>query len=740
MKVLHLISGGDSGGAKTSLFALLSALRHSVYVRVGCLIEGDFYRDLPTLGVDHVLFRQKSRFDLSVVRDIADMINSEGFDILHVHGARANFVASFVRSRVRVPVVTTIHSDYLLDFETPVKKLFFTGLNVYALHRIPYYIAVSHSFCDMMIKRGFMPNSVYTAYNGIDLSAVPKERLPKEDFCRRYGFAYDGGKVYVGIAARLDKVKGVDVFIKAAKEVLKKESSAVFLIAGDGAEKEKLRKLAGDTDRIKFLGHVSDIYSFYGTVDINAVTSRSESFPYSMLEGAALCKPAVASAVGGIPYLLKDGETGYLFPSEDASALAEKLLLLINDKNGRLKMGEALRKRVEAEFSAEAFASRHLEIYERILADHKDKSENGKAYDCIFSGYYGFHNSGDDAVLKVLCDGIRAECRGARIAVLGRHPRRLMREFGVDAFGRARPFETRRGIKSSRVLLFGGGSLLQDKTSKRSLYYYLHVIKLAKRLGLPVMMIANGIGPVRNGRNALRVRDTVNGCVCEITLRDEDSLSRLRGLGVTVPARVTADPALLLGSGTDNGAPSAAGSGKYATLSLRRWSGTSRGFEAAVAGAFRRLSESHGVRAVLLPLQPKKDMKISKRVAALIGDSAAVDEDHLTPEAAVALMRGACLNVSMRLHGLVYSVAAGTPAVALGYDPKVDGFMRHAGLPFVIYAASLDADTLYSTLLSGMRSEVNGERRAELLELSRINAAIAARLIEKEKSRGNAAY
>ena len=117
MKVLHLISGGDSGGAKTHLFSLLDKLKNMATVRVGCLMEGVFYQEILEKDIDTVLFRQKNRFDLSVANDIAKMINEEGFDVFHVHGARANFVAEFVMKKINVPTITTVHSDYLLDFD-----------------------------------------------------------------------------------------------------------------------------------------------------------------------------------------------------------------------------------------------------------------------------------------------------------------------------------------------------------------------------------------------------------------------------------------------------------------------------------------------------------------------------------------------------------------------------------------------------------------------------------------------
>ena len=139
MKVLHIISGGDKGGAKTHMFAMLDELTKLAQVTVVCLMEGVFYQEILERDVRTVLLRQRSRLDLTVCRDIERMVREEGFDIINVHGARANFVAMFLRrSVIDVPIVTTVHSDYLLDFDSPAKKLIFTPLNVLALRHIPY--------------------------------------------------------------------------------------------------------------------------------------------------------------------------------------------------------------------------------------------------------------------------------------------------------------------------------------------------------------------------------------------------------------------------------------------------------------------------------------------------------------------------------------------------------------------------------------------------------------------------
>ena len=329
MKVMHLISGGDSGGAKTHLFELLDKLKLSCEVSVACLMKGPFYQEILEKDISSHLFLQKNRFDLSVVDDIRSFIIENNIELLHVHGARANFIAMFLKRRLTIPVVTTMHSDYLLDFDELFKRLVFTNLNILSLKRLDYFIAVSDSFREMLIKRDFRPNGIYTVYNGMDFSKIPQSVTSKEEYAKKHNLELNDNLCYVGIAARFDAVKGVDVFIKGAAKAYEKNKNLRFLIAGTGAEEKNLKNLAnklGMGEALKFLGFESDIYGFLNFIDINTLTSKCESFPYSMLEGAAMKKPMIASAVGGIPALVKDGETGFVFENGDFDAMAEKIL------------------------------------------------------------------------------------------------------------------------------------------------------------------------------------------------------------------------------------------------------------------------------------------------------------------------------------------------------------------------------------------------------------------------------
>ncbi len=375
MKVLHLISGGDTGGAKTHLISLMKGLDKLVEAKVICFIEDVFYEDLKREGIDIEVYEQKSRSDMSVVGRLVEKINNESYDIVHCHGARANFVGMFLKRKIKIPMLTTIHSDYKLDFKDSFyKNLVFTTLNTFALKRFNYFIAISDTFKELLVSRGFKKDSIYIAYNGIDLEFKP-EIVSKEVFLNKYNIA-DNNESFIGIVARLDKVKDHETFIKAAKEILDKRNDVQFLIAGTGNNEESLRNLVDDykiNDNIHFLGHIEDPYSMFNAIDINVLTSLSESFPYTILEGAMMKKPIISTRVGGVNKLIENDVNGYIIDIGNYNELAEKLDILLDDKEKTREMGENLYKKVEENFSSESMARSHLEIYEDIISKWRNK-------------------------------------------------------------------------------------------------------------------------------------------------------------------------------------------------------------------------------------------------------------------------------------------------------------------------------------------------------------------------------
>lgn len=313
---------------------------------------------------------------MSVVHKLVEEIKKEDYDIIHCHGARANFVGMFLKRKIHVPLITTIHSDYKLDFKDNFyKRLVFTTLNTIALKRFDYYIAISNTFKDMLIQRGFKSSEIYIAYNGIDLE-TETSFVSKEEFLGRYGIDTKG-RILVGIVARLDQVKDHETFIKAAQLVLKDRQDVLFLIAGNGNEESRLKSMVEDMgleEYIYFLGFVKDPYSFFNAVDINTLTSLSESFPYVILEGARLKKTIISTKVGGVVDLIKNGENGYLIDIGDSEALAERINYLLDNQEKIKTMGENLYEDVKESFSSDSMAKTHVKIYKEIVDKWRTKA------------------------------------------------------------------------------------------------------------------------------------------------------------------------------------------------------------------------------------------------------------------------------------------------------------------------------------------------------------------------------
>ncbi|WP_068454209.1 glycosyltransferase [Aedoeadaptatus pacaensis] len=368
MKVLHLISGGDTGGAKTHIYTLLKGLEAYHDVSMVCFCPGPFLDGALALGIDARLVEQKNRFDMGTLKKVVHMIEVEGFDLVHCHGARANFNALYLRKRVDVPMVTTLHSDYLLDFKDNfIKDKVFTALNQYALKRFNNYIAITERFKAMLVERGFSEDDIFVTYNGIDMKK-PEPAVDKEAFLARYGLEKYSDRMLFVIAARLDLVKDHMSLLKALALNKDALSRAHVLIAGRGPEREKLMAYVeeeGMEDLVSFLGQVSDPFSLYEAGDVNMLTSISESFPYALLEGAKAKLPFIATDVGGIREMA--GPYGMVFQAKDAEGLGEKMVYALNHPEEMKERGEGLYDYVNEHFSQEAMAESHVEIYEKIL-------------------------------------------------------------------------------------------------------------------------------------------------------------------------------------------------------------------------------------------------------------------------------------------------------------------------------------------------------------------------------------
>ena len=282
---------------------------------------------------------------LRTFRQLKKFVLDGNYDLIHCHGARGNLMGALLKHTVKLPVITTVHSDYRLDYlGRPLSRLTYGTINTVCLRKMDYRIGVSDAMVDLLIDRGFAPGRLFSIYNGLDFSPRPV-KVPKEQYLRDAGLPVEEDSVVVGIAARLDPVKDVGTLVRGFAKAHETCPNLRLLIAGDGQQRQELEALSralGIENVCRFLGWISDVDSFYNAIDVNSLTSLSETFPYSLTEGARAGLPTVSSRVGGVPYLIESGVTGLLFPAGDVDALAEQLVKLARQPELRERLGRAI--------------------------------------------------------------------------------------------------------------------------------------------------------------------------------------------------------------------------------------------------------------------------------------------------------------------------------------------------------------------------------------------------------------
>lgn len=317
----------------------------------------------------------------------------------------------------------------------------------------------------------------------------------------------------------------------------------------------------------------------------------------------------------------------------------------------------------------------------------------------IICGYHGFSNSGDETLLKVIVEDLKRVCPGVHITVLSMKPSKTAKANGVDAVFRYDPFKISRLMKTADLFVFGGGSLLQDATSTRSLYYYLTILKIALDNHVKVMLYGNGIGPLNKEKNRAATAKVLNR-VQLITVRDEGSARLLEEIGVTVPEiLVTADPvfALQLEYGGDAGLRREARlpeGKKYAVFAIRKWKTLSQDHSRELAAFCEEIYRQYDIVPLFVPMQYREDAEAACAVGKYITTPFSLIDRNMSVEEILSLIRNAEFVVAMRLHALIYSAIADTPAIALSYDTKVTEFMQMTRQEACIDAEKADARKL----------------------------------------------
>lgn len=303
----------------------------------------------------------RGRMDRGATRQIREIVDSEHIQLVHSHGYKSDLYAYAATRRLEVPRVATCH---LWTRQTAAIRVY-EFIDALLLRRFDAVVAVSSVIGEDLRRAGISAAKINTIDNGIDLarfaSAIP---APAAELAK-------GERLLIGTVGRMVAQKGMDYFLRAAREVLNEAPQAMFAIVGDGPDHEKLERLAkelGIAEHAVFTGSRADMPQVYASFDVFVLASIDEGMPMAILEALASSCAVVATQVGAVPKLIVSGQTGMLVPAADVKALADAVLVLMRNPDLRARLGRNGSALVHKQFSSRAMSQQYLRLYERLLS------------------------------------------------------------------------------------------------------------------------------------------------------------------------------------------------------------------------------------------------------------------------------------------------------------------------------------------------------------------------------------
>ena len=728
MKILMATMGLDIGGAETHIVELAKELRNQGHEVVIVSNGGVYVPEVEAAGIRHYaapLHRRSAGAMLKAGRVLRQVIAQEKPDVVHAHARIPAFLCGLLRRRMKFPFVTTAH--WVFDASGVLRYLTDWGERT---------VAVSDDIKKYLIREyGLSAGNISVTINGIDTDKFSPDISGEEV---RAEFGLDRSRPIVSYVSRMDEDRALvaEQLIGLAPEL--DRLGVQLLIAGGGNVFDKLKARAEEVNArlgrpcITMTGPRTDVNRIVAAGDLFVGVSRAA------LEAMSAGKPVIVAGNEGYqglfgPDKLAEAQAGNfccrgLPASAPERLLADVAAALALPREERDALGAYGRQVIFEHYSVRRMAQDALSVYEQVRQ---------KKYRVVMSGYYGFGNAGDDAILDSIQQAIRAASDDVSLTVLSNDPELTRTQYGLDAVPRFRAWKVYQALRRGDALLSGGGSLLQDTTSTRSLLYYVAVIRCARWLRKPVMLYANGIGPVRRPVNRRRVRRAVERAAL-VTLRDHASARELADMGVARPVRVTADPVFHLEpAGAERSAQLCAASGlpeerPFAVVSVRDWPGVGD-FYTQLAGLCDHLRREHGLEILFLLMQRSQDGEAAARVRENMAEPSYVLDAPCTPRELMGVLGRARLCLAMRLHTLIFAARMAVPAMGLVYDPKVASFLEELDLPAAGEVERFDgreaiprADRLladYDAVLSRLRdkseqlTQAAGENERLLLEL-----------------------
>ena len=370
INILHIYQNSKIGGVQQQILNLLKAYNREVFNPIFCCLgpKEEIGKEIEGIGIDCIPLNRSryNRFSLGIVLDLHRLMKKKQIHIVRTHRYRSNFYGRLAAFLTGVPViVASVHDNYRKD-KRPARKM----INRILSKITDKIVAVSEDVKKDIIRYDKTEVSkVMVITNGIDIEKFN----PKGNFADiRKEFSIKEGAIVVGFVGRIVPAKGLQYLIDSIPYVKEEFKNIKLLIIGEGSIVAKLHEQAKEKkvyDNIIFTGRRRDIPDILSCIDIFVMPSIAEGLPNALLEAMAMGKPIVATEVGGIPEVIKNGVNGLLVPPRDPIALATAMKGLIGNDRLAAQMGYAARDLVLDKFSMRAITQKWQTLYLSILKE-----------------------------------------------------------------------------------------------------------------------------------------------------------------------------------------------------------------------------------------------------------------------------------------------------------------------------------------------------------------------------------
>lgn len=685
-KILMALMGLEIGGAETHVVELSKELKKQGYDIIVASNGGVYEKELAEAGIKHYQVPLNQRNVFKMARSyfmLGKIIKKEKVDIVHSHARIPSFVCGLLKATMK----------NTFTFVTSAHWVFYTGMGLkYISNWGQKVVAVSDDIRDYLMENYRVRyEDIFVTINGIDTEKFS----PNTDQSKiRAEFGLKEEEPTLVYVSRMDESRALVArqLIALGPKLAKAIPGLRMLIVGGGDVYDELvekTKEANETigrECITMTGGRTDINELVAVGDVFVGVSRAA------LEAMAAEKPVIVAGNEGYIGLFAEDKLELAqennFCCRGCELSSEELLYrdvvhAFNDLTDeeRQKMGAYGRQVIFEYYSVTKMAGDCVRAYNAAW-----KESHVPQYNVVMSGYYGFNNTGDEAIMLSMHKNIQEMGDNYHITVLSNKPEETKEKYGIEAVYRFGFRDVFHAIRKCDVLLSGGGSLLQDSTSTRSLMYYLSITATAKMMRKKVMLYANGIGPVSGKTNRRLVKQVVNKADL-ITLREENSYEELLSMGVN-PKKcfVTADPvftmdgingeeaqAILREEGVPMDKP-------VVVVSVRNWKDMDK-FIGNFAEMCDTIVDKYNRNIVFLGMQMPHDITVSEKVRKKMKQDAYILKGNYSPYEVMGIISQADFILSMRLHTLIFAARQRVPLIGFIYDPKIEYYLEKLDMP-----------------------------------------------------------